>query len=1245
MFVSVETPTSSQHKLDPPLEAPALHVTFAQLFQYADTVDYVLMILGSIAAMATGVSLPLQMIFFGDAVTSFSASLGGHVVDPDAFHQSINYVVYQGIALGTVELVGGFGQIALWSISASRQAKRIRHAYACALLRQDIGWFDLHNPTTLTTQVADATLVVQDGMGRKVGECINFVAMAIAGFAIAFSYSWKIALVMVAFTPLIGLSAIRMTRAISAASQSGVASYAQAGGVAEESLTNIKTVQMLNAMAFMADKYKAAVRCAEVAGIEKGLAVGIGTGGVHLITLVTYAVAMYYGTVLVTNDRFDTNDPLCTTNCFSGGEFITAFFAVSIGAMALGQACPCLQAIATAKATASDMFQLMRPMVREVPPTVLDHLEGHIDLHAVQFAYPSRPHVPVCAGYSLTIPAGQKVALVGGSGSGKSTIVSLVQRFYDPQQGSLTLDGHDLKSLDVQWLRSQVGLVGQEPTLFTGSIADNIRHGKPNATMAEIIDAAKQATAYEFIMAFAGGFDTEVGGQGAQLSGGQKQRIAIARAIVKNPAVLLLDEATSALDAESERVVQSSLDRLVDTRQRTTIIVAHRLSTIRHADRIVVLSQGTIVEDGTHESLLAIDHGYYKELVDAQLQCDSNSDDERVDDITPQATVVGGAQPIQVDAQVESVGIIDAPQVSMSRLWAYSSPESFHLVLGSLGALVHGAMYPLWGVLLTKSMMVFFQVNLGSHGMRDEALMWSVGFVVLGVIAFGAATVQNHQFAIVCERLTSRVRHKCFVAMLHQDMTWFDMPANAPGALSTRLASDAASIRSMTAESLNAMLMNVAAVAVAFAVAFYYSWQLALVFVAVIPVMGAAYGLQVRMLTAQATKNTNGGDVQAGAILSEALHSIRTVASFNLQTFMDQQYLDHLQASAKTDQVAGLVGGIAYSASQALTLYAMAGILYYGGWLVLNNGLDFHSVYMVFNPVLFCSFGLGKAAQGLGDAGAAAMATNRLFGILDRQPTIDSSDSATGLVLEHVKGHVELEAVDFYYPRRPDNTVYSNYNLTILSGHTVALVGTSGSGKSTAMSLIQRFYDPSAGVVRLDGHDITTLNVQSLRHHIAIVGQEPVLFSGSVLDNICMGKPGASIDEIQAAAKLAHAHDFIMQFPDKYDTPVGAQGLQVSGGQKQRLAIARAILRDPAVLLLDEATSALDSESERLVQKSLEDLMRQRQRTTVIVAHRLSTVRNADVIAVVDGGKIVEKGSHDELIAIPHGQYAKLIGL
>ncbi|OQR96651.1 ATP-binding Cassette (ABC) Superfamily [Thraustotheca clavata] len=734
-FVQVETPkgnndvdvtsTSSEQTKSSPM------VSMTKLFTFADSTDKILMAVGTVTAMLTGVSQPVQIIFFGDIINAFNPTQGGKI-DDDEFRHSINKVVVQFVILGVLVMICGFTQIACWSIAASRQAKRLRHAYAAAILRQEVGWFDVNEPMQLATKVADTTLIIQEGMGRKVADGINFSTMALSGFIIAFAYGWELALVLFAFTPLIAASGYFMIKAISSATQGGVESYAEAGGVAEESLSNIKTVHMFNAMAKMAEKYKAALFKTELAGVKKGLAVGVGTGGMFFVVFCTYAVGMYYGAVKVTKDQIPAGS--CTSHCYDGGRVITVFFSIVMSSMALGQAGPSAQAMFSARTAAHGVFELIERQSKIdadadsglKPSTV----RGDIALNNIAFAYPSRPEVQVCAGYSLQIPAGQKIALVGSSGCGKSTIVSLLERFYDPLQGSVTLDGHNLKDLNIRWLRQQIGLVGQEPCLFQETIANNIRHGKPGASLEEVYAAAKQANAYDFIMGFPDGFDTEVGDRGAQLSGGQKQRIAIARAIIKNPSILILDEATSALDTESEHIVQASLDHMMATGNRTTIIIAHRLSTIRNADRIAVLNAGNVVEDGTHESLLAIPNGLYKSLVESD---DFESDEDSSQPVTGHNRLQSRQDALCNDGTGSEVDDNEvAKDVPVSRDWGLSRPEMLNFVLGGLSVVINGTIFPVWGVLLAKFIVPYFQTFRGSDGMR--ALKWSGAFIEINLL-------------------------------------------------------------------------------------------------------------------------------------------------------------------------------------------------------------------------------------------------------------------------------------------------------------------------------------------------------------------------------------------------------------------------------------------------------------------------------------------------------------------------------
>jgi ATP-binding cassette subfamily B (MDR/TAP) protein 1 len=412
---------------------------------------------------------------------------------------------------------------------------------------------------------------------------------------------------------------------------------------------------------------------------------------------------------------------------------------------------------------------------------------------------------------------------------------------------------------------------------------------------------------------------------------------------------------------------------------------------------------------------------------------------------------------------------------------------------------------------------------------------------------------------------------------------------------------------------------------------------------ATVPIMVSGMAIEIAMMSGGTEgQGTNGLGQDAGRIIGEVVMSVRTVASFTLEQRMSVRFNKATDLFLSKNLVPGALKGV-YQGYAQFSLFAAFSLLYwFGGTQVSAGKTDFDGMLI---PI-FCMFmlgaGLGQAANGATDAAKAADACERVFDIVDREPKIDYTKE-NGVTLPKVEGQISFRNVTFSYPSRPNQLVCNGYNLEIAAGTTVALVGSSGSGKSTAIQLVERFYDPASGTVTLDGVDLRELNVKWLRQQIGLVGQEPVLFSGTIAENIAYGKPGATREDVENSARMANAFDFIQEFPDKFDTDVGEKGGQLSGGQKQRIAIARAMIKNPAVLLLDEATSALDTTSERVVQAALDELLTKFKRTTIVIAHRLSTIRNADKIAVVDRGRIVEEGTHDMLMAIgEEGRYFKL---
>ncbi|KAI3455656.1 hypothetical protein Pfo_012319 [Paulownia fortunei] len=888
-------------------------------------------------------------------------------------------------------------------------------------------------------------------------------------------------------------------------------------------------------------------------------------------------------------------------------------------------------------------------------------MRGKIEFRGVSFAYPSRPTIPILQSLNLVIPASKTLALVGASGGGKSTIFALIERFYDPSQvefsGFITVDGYDLRTLQVKWLRNQIGMVGQEPVLFATTILENVMMGKENGTKKEAITACMAANAHNFISDLPQGYDTEVGERGTQLSGGQKQRIALARAMIKDPKILLLDEATSALDPESEVVVQKAIDKI--STGRTTIIIAHRLATVRNAHMIVVLDRGSVVETGNHQQLME-KAGAYFDLVKlasegiSQPVLNRNDQPKNLDfseyEKSTQDTIrtkelfeISKSKYLQSTQEGIQLKEKEADQPKLRRykladVWNLQKPEATMLIAGFLLGMIAGAILSIFPLVLGQALKVYFVTD--KHKLKKE-----VGYLCLVLVGLGfgciiSLTGQQGFCGWAGTRLTKRVRDLLFKAILRQEPGWFDSNENSSGILVSRLSIDCISFRSGLGDRISVLLMGLSSAAVGLGIAFFLQWRLTLLAAAVTPLtLGASY---LNLIINIGPKLDNSSYARASTIAAGAVSSIRTVATFGTQEHIvqsfDQALYEPRRTSVKRSQMLGLVLGF----SQGAMYGAYTLTLYFGAYLVKQDYTNFGVVYKIFLILVLSSFSVGQLAGLAPDTSMAATAIPAVFDILNRRPSI-SNDSKKGRKLESSKAvDVEFKKVTFAYPSRPNAIVLNNFSLKIKCGTMVALVGGSGSGKSTVIWLIQRFYDPIRGSVLMGGVDLRELDLKWLRRQIALVGQEPSLFAGSIRENIAFGNPNASWAEIEAAAKEAYIHKFICSLPQGYETEVGESGVQLSGGQKQRIAIARAILKKSKVLLLDEASSALDLESEKHIQYALKKASRRA--TTIVVAHRLSTIREANFIAVMRDGAVAEYGDHDTLLAANlDGIYANLV--
>uniref|UniRef100_A0A7M4FAJ1 Multidrug resistance protein 1-like n=1 Tax=Crocodylus porosus TaxID=8502 RepID=A0A7M4FAJ1_CROPO len=1195
-------------------------------FYYADWLDIILMIVGLIAAIANGSGLPLMIIVFGEMTNSFVKSGMGRNISEDINRIAFFFeFAYYYVAIGSAVLILSTIQVWTFLTSATRQTARIRQKFFFAVLHQEMAWFDTTQIGTLNTRLTDDINSIHEGIGDKICIFVQFFATFLTGIIIGFVHGWKLTLVILSVSPLLAASAAVWSMRLASLTVKELSAYAKAGAVAEEILTAIRTVVAFNGQKKAQARYDANLENARSIGVKKSITTNTSLGLSQFLIFGSYALAFWYGTKLTVEEREN----------YDIGRVLIVFFSVLLGTFSLGQASPNLESVANARGAAYEVYKIINK------PRLIDssdkegykpeRLIGEIEFKNIHFSYPSRPDIRILSGLSLKVQTGKTIALVGSSGCGKSTTIQLLQRFYDPVQGevSITLDGRDIRTLNVRWLRENIGIVSQEPVLFATTIAENIRYGREDISDVEIEQAAKEANAFDFVSRLPDKFNTLVGERGAQLSGGQKQRIAIARALARNPKILLLDEATSALDTQSESIVQTALDKA--RAGHTTIVIAHRLSTIRNADIIAGFEKGALVEQGTHNELMA-QKGVYYSLV-MQQEADLNEI---------------GQQNLTEHGSFEKLGIIEKgsvhkrtsrhksrkcsskkrysekkkktkereeeklPAVPYSRILALNKPEWWYILFGVTAAAISGGVYPAFAVIFGK--IIGVSSELYSELIETKRIY--------------------RTFSPALTAITEL--HFCL-----QEIGWYDDNKNAVGVLLTRLATDASQVKGATGSRLGLLTMTVCTLLTAIIIAFVYGWQLTLLILACIPFIIATNAVRISSVSGHASKDQKALE-EAGRISTEAVENIRTVASLTREEAFFEKYNASLNGPYRDSLKKAPLYGFTYGIAQCANYFINAAVFRFGAWLIAHCYTNFENVFIVFSSVIFAAMNVGQSTSLAPDFGKAKISAQRIFQLLDQKPLIDSYSEEGEKLVNHFDGNIEFRDIHFVYPNRPEVQVLQGLNVKVNKGQTLALVGSSGCGKSTSIQLLERFYDPVAGQVLADGFDTKSLHLPWLRSKLGIVSQEPILFDCSIAENIQYGDNSrvVSQEEVVEAAKAANIHTFIENLPEKYNTRVGDKGAQLSGGQKQRIAIARALVRKPAVLLLDEATSALDTESEKIVQKALDDA--RQGRTCIVIAHRLTTVQNADIIAVIQNGKVVEQGTHSQLFA-KEGHYYELV--
>ncbi|KAJ7112183.1 P-loop containing nucleoside triphosphate hydrolase protein [Mycena epipterygia] len=1166
-------------------------VSLFALFRFATRAELFLNFIRLIAAGAAGAASPLLTFTLTLAEAkagSVEAAAQLPIAAANFRRASAKNAIYLTILGKHRDFVTTYIYMHTWVVTSERSVS-------------DPAFFDNVGAGEIVTRIQTDTHLVQQGISEKVALTVFFLAGFVSGFVLAFVRSWRLALVLSTMLPFMSLVGGLLGKFVSRYTEYG-------GTLAEETISTIRIAHAFGTQETLAILYDGFT-----ATFERG-----GLGGFYFAVFSSYGLAFSYGITLINRN----------------------------------------EAIVLAMGAAGKLFATIDriPSIDSSGPSGLkpSPVSGALSLSNISFTYPSRPDVPVLKVISLTFPAGTTTALVGASGSGKSTIVALVGRFYDPGASMVRLDGVDVHEINLKYLRAQIGLVAQEPVLFNASVCDNVAYGLLNSIYADAPEAEREALIKEacvranadaFVRGLPQGYDTI------------KQRIAIARAIVADPKILL-DEATSALDTRAKGEVQRAPDNA--RKGRTTITIAHRLSMIKDADAIYFMAEDAVLEHGTHNELLADPGSTYAQLVEAQKLRDGKDIDGSAQTLDSAATSRESLQKLEETGHTALQATPDYGLFDLFVKLARLNRESWRRYMnGAVFAVEYlmichrtdsAQVYPAYAVIYcedtTSDLPLSMLTKLLAKGivrrhLGDRTALW------MFLVTIGSAIsicMQNYLFGAAAASFTGKLRSLHFRAILGQKSAYI---RRGTGSLTSNLSDHPQKVKGLIGITLGAFVILIHLPSTIFV------WKLGLLVwrwsnygLACSPLLFFTGYIRLRVIVLKDERN-RAAQVDSAQLACEAAASIRTVAALTGEDYCCEQYSDSLVIPLNAATRAARWSALLYAFSQTTVYWVIALIFWYGAVLVSRQECTTFQFFITLMAATFGSMNAGNVfsfAPDLSTAKTAESAMMRLFesgpGIPPHSKTPRRKDS------EKKEGHLKFDNVRFSYPTRLGIEVLCGLSFEAKPGQYVALVGASGSGKSTIIQLIERFYETGAGRISLDGVPINTQDIQDYRSCMALVSREPTLYAGTVRFNILLGalKPESEVtqEEIEDVCRDANILEFIQSLPNGFDTEVGGKGSQLSGGQKQRIAIARALMRDPKVLLLDEATSALDSSSEKVVQQALDTAAAGR--TTVAIAHRLSTIQNADRIYFIKDGIITESGTHDELLD-RNGDYSSFVRL
>ena len=1255
------------------------------LYHLSSKKEMLLMLLGTFGSIISAISGPIMSYNFGGAINDFSdlkniKEIETNTEQIEAFTNSINNIIKRYLFLGGVLFISNFLQAFGWQYSAFLQIHKLKENYFLVIMSQEQAYFDNNNSFELVTKVQTQLQQIELGLGDKFGFVIQKIFNVITGVTISFLVSWKLSLIVLTVAPVTLFLIFYFTKVLKNASKISKKSYQKAGGIAEEMLYNIQTIYSFVNLEFETERFNKNIDDVFKCDKDKALKAGLSQSIMGLSSYISFTVAIFFGKKIIVDNKIDNIE-----NGLKVGDILVVILSMSTAVWSFRSIAPNFKIIIDAATSSSDYFNLLnrQPKIHfSLFPIKKNknEIEGRIEFKNITFSY---DNTKVLDDFSLKVEPGQKIALVGESGCGKSTVVNLLERIYELDfynnnndtiindietnllnddleenknsnnsasklNSGIFLDGEEIKNYDLEFYRSLIGYVQQEPVLFNKSVKDNIIFGrediikKYNLNMDNLIkEACDLANVSEFINKLDGGLNYKVGIQGSKLSGGQKQRIAIARAVLLRPKIIILDEATSALDYKNEKDVQKALDNL-KLRNITTFVISHRLNTIINSDMIYFMKNGKIVEEGTHEELFN-QNGLYKKLIINQVDEDGNLiiSEEELQENTFEENLKRRRTMVVYSKPYKEIEHVKMTAFSINRLFGIIHEKKHLIKLGIISSILLGVSITFSGYFYGFTINALSQQNVDD--LNSDTNLWGTIYSIDSLFIEIFLFLKLYCLEIISSFLTSNLRKMILKKYLELNVAFFDKIENSPGALLSKLSIDTIQLNSVFQMIVGDLFHSLGSLVSGLILSIYYDWRLTVVSFCFIPFIIIS-NLLVAKTKRSGRKSYKKNNIEAGGILSESVLNTKTIFAFNFQKKSVKLYMEVLSSETKTFVRDSILLGILMGFGVFCSFANHSALFYFSKKFFLNNTLDYKTMNITIQILNLMTSGISNGIRGIFDIKIAKSSFISIFDLLNTKNEIDHTPNGNKdkKLPNNIEGKIEFKNVYFKYPISLENEkedkknkdlildkkryILKNINFTIQPGQKVALVGFSGSGKSTIIKLLERFYETSKGNILIDGISIQDYNLYELRKKIGLVSQEPILFKRSIYENIKYGKLDAKQNEVFQAAKDAsieylfsasNLNDNINK-NDKNDESIKDTKSKDSGGEKQRISIARAFLKNPKILLLDEPTSALDKKNEIEITKNLDRLMKGR--TTFIVTHRLDSIIDADVILVFENG-------------------------